>query len=112
MKPHAHDAGLVERFEHSDEMWHWLMRSRTTRIVGAVCQSCEPVDRGPGQEPGPCTRPVWMDDLCAACWCSRMAFHGAWQLFQSNPAASKLSGRSIASRPDIFGSSPLFPFEL
>lgn len=97
--------------ELDDEMVGWLLRPRTTRVVGAVCQSCEPVDRGPGQEPGPCTRPVWMDSLCAACWCSRMAFHGAWALFQRNPAASLLSLQSITDKPDIFGTDKGFPPE-
>lgn len=81
----------------------FLLTKPEPRLVGRVCQSPDPVDRGPRHSAGPCTRPVWMDDLCSRCWASRMAFHGQWTLFQANPAASLLSGDKIRSMEDIFG---------
>lgn len=102
---------LLVNVELADEMVGWLLRPRTTRVVGAVCQSCEPVDHGPGQPPGPCTRPVWSDMLCARCWCMRMAFNGRWALIQANPAASLLSLQSIMDKPDIFGDADVVPPE-
>lgn len=87
----------------TDDVTLWLLRPRTTRLVGAVCQHTEHVDHGPGREPGPCKRPVWKDDLCSRCWCMRMAFHGQWTIFLANPAASLLSGDKIRTMSDIFG---------
>lgn len=75
------------------------------KLIGAVCQNCNLVDHGPGADPAPCTRPVWMDMLCSKCWHMRMAFNGRWSLLQANPAASLLSGQKIRDMADIFGTS-------
>lgn len=87
----------------TDEMIFFLCLKPRPRLIGAVCCSDKAVDRGPGEMPGACTRPVWMDQLCSACWHERQSFHGRWALFQRNPAAALLSAAKIAAIPEVFG---------
>lgn len=58
-----------------------LTKKPVCLLAEQVCT--EPrVDHGPGEKPGPCTRPIWADgtvdgvrfDLCSQCWHQWRAF--------------------------------------
>jgi hypothetical protein len=75
-----------------------LLKPRPRLLVENVCRSEKPVDRGPRELPGPCTRPIWGDgmvdgvrfDLCSKCFHEWAAFHGYYRLMAANPAASQI----------------------
>lgn len=72
-----------------------LLKSPPRLNTAQVCRRPGFVDRGPGELPGPCTRPIWCDgivdgkryDLCSKCWHEYAAIYGPYRLMQANAAA-------------------------
>jgi hypothetical protein len=88
-----------------DDVLIFLLTKREAQVNKAHrCQRPTPVDRGPGEEPGPCRRAMWGDGfvdgewhgLCSACWHEWNAFHGRFQTMKANPAAAKIDNAGLA----------------
>lgn len=108
----------------STEMLVFLFEKKPPRIIGRACTYPQHVDKGPGRDPGPCTRPVWGDGRvngngyhwCSQCWRMHQLIHGGVGVFRANPASHTLNRQAIdkltfkdqplpalgSERPDVF----------